>query len=437
MIPVLSYRTGETPDRLADILERADVTWDDAVERSVAELLADVRTRGDEAVIELTKKFDRAELTPKTLRVPVEECQRALDALDPSLRDALTAAIDNVRRFHEHQKRTSWSVDDGDGVILGKRFTPVDAAGLWVPGGAAPLISSLYMNAVPAQVAGVERIIMCTPPRPDGMVDPAMLATAALVGVEEVYRMGGVMAIGAMAYGTSTISPVDVIVGPGNQYVQAAKKAVIGTVGIDMVAGPSEIVVIADETARADWIAADMLSQAEHGSGFEASVAIVTSEELALQIVAEIEKQTNERSRDKTIRTAIERFGGVFVVENLETACELSNRIAPEHLEVQTADPWALVDHIRHAGAIFLGAASTEPVGDYYAGTNHVLPTGRAARFASSLSVDDFVKSSSIVSYTAKRLTKTASDIMAIAHAEGLDAHAHAAGIRVENGNKS
>ena len=431
MIPVVRYEKGETPDRLAEILSRADTTWDAEVERSVAELLADVRARGDEAVIEHTARLDGVKLSPEMFRIPREAWRTALDELPDELLSALTKAIDNVRRFHERQKRTNWFIEDGDGVILGKRFLPVDAAGIWVPGSVAPLISSFYMCAVPAKVAGVERIVVCTAPQKSGAVHPAMLAAAELCGVDEMYQMGGVPAVGAMAYGTDTVAPVDVIVGPGNQYGQAAKKAVLGTVGIDMIAGPSEIVIIADKTARPDWIAADMLSQAEHGSGFEASVAVVTSEELALRIVTEMERQTEECSRRETIRTALERFGAVFVVDDLDAACELSNRIAPEHLEVQTADPWALLDRIRHAGAIFMGEWATEPVGDYYAGTNHVLPTGRAARFASSLGVDDFVKSSSIVAYSRSRLTKEGGNVASIADAEGLEAHARAVRIRL------
>lgn len=425
MIPIIPYTPGRTPDRLAAILTRGE-TASASVRDAVEEILTAVRERGDEAVVEYTKKLDKAELTPAQFRVEPGECAAALNGLDPALREALERAADNIRRFHEHQKRTSWFVPDGDGVILGKRYLPLESAGLYIPGGTAPLFSTVLMAAIPAKVAGVGRIIMCTPPGPKANVHPAMLAAAALIGVDEVYRIGGVMAIAAMAYGTQSLRPLDKIVGPGNAYVQEAKKQVVGTVGIDMVAGPSEIVVIADETANAAFVAADMLSQAEHGSGLEAAIAIVTSEKLAQDIVAELERQAAALPRQGTVHKALDRYGAIFLVADLATACELSDRIAPEHVEVQTADPWALLDRIHHAGAIFLGSASSEPVGDYFAGTNHILPTGRAARYASSLSVDDFVKASSVVAYTSERLRKAAGHIVALAEAEGLKAHARA-----------
>jgi histidinol dehydrogenase len=425
MIPIISYTTAQTPDRLAAILSRGE-TASASVRASVEEILSAVKKRGDPAIVGYTKKFDRASLSPAQFRVEPGECAAALNGLDLKLRTALEQAADNVRRFHDHQKRTSWFVEDGDGVILGKRYLPLDSVGLYVPGGTAPLFSTVLMAAIPAKVAGVGRIVMCSPPDPAGLVDRTMLAAAALVGVDEVYRIGGVMAIGAMACGTQTVRPVDKIVGPGNAYVQEAKKQVVGTVGIDLIAGPSEVVVIADETADPAFVAADMLSQAEHGSGMEAAVAVVTSERLANDIEAELDRQAAALPRQDTVRAALDRYGTIFVVPNLATACELTDRIAPEHVELHTADPWALLDQIHHAGAVFLGSASPEPVGDYFAGTNHILPTGRSARYASSLSVDDFVKSSSIVAYSAERLKKTAEQIAALAEAEGLQAHAAA-----------
>ena len=429
MIPIIPYSTGETPDRLTAILSRGD-TAADSVRESVERILNDVRTNGDDALVQYSREFDKAELRPDQFRIPLSECRDALENLEPALREAMEAAAANIRRFHEHQRRTNWFVNDGDGVMLGKRYTPVDAAGVYIPGGTAPLFSTMLMAVIPAVVAGVERIVVMTPPSNGGMPHSAMLAAAALVGATEVYRVGGVQAIGALAYGTETIRPVDVIVGPGNAYVQQAKKEVYGTVGIDMIAGPSEIVVIADESANPAWIAADMLSQAEHGSGLEAAVAIVTDTALAEHVVAEVQRQAAELPRKETVDRALERFGAVFVVPDLATACELTNRIAAEHVEIQTRDPWALVDGIRHAGAIFLGGAAAEPVGDYYAGTNHILPTGRAARFASSVGVDDFIKSSSLIAYTSERLAKTGPHIGALAEAEGLTAHARAVGIR-------
>jgi len=430
MLPVIPYRIGETPDRLAAILARGEMA-SASVAATVAEILAEIRAGGDAAVAEHARRFDRAEIAPGEFRVPSAACAASLAALPEPLAEALRDAADNVRRFHEHQRRTSWFVPDGDGVILGKRYLPIDAAGLYVPGGTAPLFSTVLMAAIPAKVAGVPRIAMCTPPRPDGTVEPTTLAAAALVGVDEVWRVGGVQAIGMMAYGTDSFRPVDKIVGPGNAYVQAAKKAVVGTVGIDMIAGPSEIVVIADATADPGWVAADLLSQAEHGSGLEAAVAVVMDRSLAERIAAEVARQAAELPRESAVRAALDRYGAIFLVTDLDAACELANRIAPEHVELQTADPWALVDRIRHAGAIFLGAAATEAVGDYFAGTNHILPTGRAARYASSLGVDDFLTSTSLVAYTGGRLEKTGPKIVRLAEAEGLQAHARAVARRL------
>ena len=433
MIPVIPYRSGDMPDQLKAILGRADDTWSTDVEEQVATILADVRASGDSVITQQTEKLHGVRLFPERFRIPAEKCTQALAELPEDLTSAIRNAAENVRRFHEHQKRTSWFVNDGDGVILGKKFMPVDSAAVYVPGGTAPLVSSLYMGVVPAKVAGVRRVVVCTPPDAEGNVDPAILAAAAITGADEVYAVAGVAGIGALAYGTETVQPVEVIVGPSNQYVQAAKKAVMGTVGIDMIAGPSEIVIIADDSANPAWVAADMLSQAEHGSGFEAAVAIVTDEVLAHGIAAEVEAQTKALSRSAAVERALTSYGAVFVVDDLDTACALSDSIAPEHLEVHTRDPWALLDQIHNAGAIFLGDASTEPVGDYYAGTNHVLPTGRAARFASSLGVDDFIKSSSIISYTHKRLASTVGDITRLAAAEGLTAHENAAAIRTKS----
>ena len=431
MVLIIPYTTGQTPDRLAAILSRGE-TASASVRASVEEILSAVRERGDAAVVEYTKKLDKADLMSAQFRIEPGECSAALNGLEPKLRGALEHAADNIRRFHEHEKRTSWFVPDGDGVILGKRYLPLDSVGLYIPGGTAPLFSTVLMAAIPAKVAGVGRIVMCTPPGPKGAVHTAILGAAALVGVDEVYRIGGVMAIAAMAYGTVTIRPVDKIVGPGNAYVQEAKKQVVGVVGIDMIAGPSEIVVIADESANPAFVAADMLSQAEHGTGLEAAVAIVTSEKLAHEVAAELERQTAALPRQDTVRKALDRYGAIFLVPDLATACELCDHIAPEHVEVQTADPWTLLDRIHHAGAIFLGAASSEPVGDYFAGTNHILPTGRAARYASPLGVDDFAKSSSIVAYSQERLTKSAGEIVALAEGEGLQAHAEAIRRRCE-----
>jgi histidinol dehydrogenase len=431
-IPCIPYRTGDSPERLAAICARGD-SASAAIRARVSTVLEAVRAQGDAAVVEFTEQFDHVRLTPAELRVPMMVCAQALESLEPPLAEALRAAHDNIRRFHEHHRPASWTVDDGDGVVLGKRYAPVAAAGLYVPGGTAPLFSSVLMSVVPAKVAGVPRIALCTPPSEDGMPSQATLAACALAGVDEVYRVGGIQAIAAMAFGTGTIAPVDVIAGPGNAFVQEAKRQLAGTLGIDMVAGPSEIVVIADETANPAWIAADLLSQAEHGSGSEASVAIVTSEDLGERIAREVDSRMRLLPRSATVEKALSAYGTIFCVPDLGTACELANRIAPEHVELHTADPWALVDCIRCAGAIFIGAHSPEPVGDYYAGTNHILPTGRAARFASSVGVDTFLRATSLVAYTGQRLAKTAAHIVTLAEAEGLSAHARAAAIRVEH----
>ncbi len=431
MIAIEQYETGQQSDLLDAIIGRGREVADE-IDADVAAIMDDVRSRGDAAVAEHTKRLDGVDMQPRDFRISAEECTEALDQLDDDLSAAIRAAADNIRRFHEHQKRTSWFVEDGDGVILGKRYAPVDAAGVFVPGSSAPLFSSLLMAAIPAKVAGVERVVVCSPPGWGGSLHPAMLAAAGLVGADEVYGIGGVPAIAALAYGTDTIAPVDVIAGPGNAYVQAAKRSVVGKVGIDMIAGPSEIVVIADESANPAWVAADLLSQAEHGSGHEAAVAVVTDRRIADEVAAEVERQTDALPRQETVRNALERFGAVFVVPDLETACELTNRIAAEHVEVHTKKPWELVDSIRHAGAIFIGGESAEPVGDYFAGTNHILPTGRAARYASSVGVDTFVKSSSVIAYTGKRLAKTGDQIALLAEAEGLTAHARAVTKRLE-----
>jgi histidinol dehydrogenase len=429
VVPIIRYSAGQNPDRLQAILGRGEAATVQ-VRDTVRAVLDAVRTDGDAALVRFTREFDGVDIEAKSLAIPMSVCRAALDRLDLGLREAMEAAAANIRRFHEHQRRTSWFVNEGDGVILGKRYTPVDAAGIYIPGGTAPLFSSVLMAAIPARVAGVERIVAVTPPGRGDAPHPAILAAAALAGVDEVYRVGGAQGIAALAYGTETIRPVDVIAGPGNAYVQEAKKEVYGIVGIDMVAGPSEIVVIADSTANPAYIAADMLSQAEHGSGLEAAIAIVTGESLAQQVAGELQQQTESLLRNDMVERALREYGAIFVVDTLDEACELASRIAAEHVEIQTEDPWSLVDRIRHAGAIFLGNASAEPVGDYYAGTNHILPTGGAARFASSVGVDDFIKSSSLIAYSDRKLRATGSHIVTLAEAEGLDAHARSVSIR-------
>ena len=431
MIDVVVHDVENPPARLQAILSRT-TDFDPELLASAQEVVLDVRERGDDAVLEYTRQFDGAELDAGRMRVPRPEIEAAYRGTDPDLIRTITAAADNIRRFHSEQKQTSWFIEDGDGVVLGRRVLPIEQVGILIPGASAPLFSTLLMAAIPAGIAGVTRICMATPPRPDGSVHPAVLAAAHIVGISEIYRVFGAQAVAALAYGTASIPRVDKLVGPGHPSVQIAKKLVFGTVDIDMVAGPSEIVVLADESANPRHVAADLLAQAEHGSGFEAAVCITPSHDLAGRVADEVERQTARLDRRDNIRRALRNFGAVVVVKDLDEGIALANRIAPEHLELLVRDPWGCLDDVRHAGAVFMGAASSEPVGDYYAGVNHILPTAGAARFASPVGVDTFLKSASIVSYTDRRLKKTAGDIIALAEAEGLGAHANAIRVRQE-----
>lgn len=425
MIDILNYNPDSLAPKLDAILSR---TTDFSPEQEAAtrEIVATVREKGDEAVLAYTKKFDHVDLQAADLRVPESEIETAHQQADPNLLSVIEAAAANIRRFHEAQKRTSWFMEDGDGVILGKRVVPIERVALLIPGASAPLFSTLLMAAIPAQIAGVPHICVATPPQSDGRVHPAVLAAAHAVGITQIYKVFGAHAISALAYGTESIPRVDKLVGPGNPYVQIAKKLVFGTVDIDMVAGPSEIVVVADETAQAKHVAGDLLSQAEHGSGFESAVCITPSATLAEEVAKEVAAQAADLSSKETIQKALDRFGAVVVVKDIPEGIDLANRIAPEHVELIVADPWAHLESVKHAGAVFMGPASSEPVGDYYAGTNHILPTAGAARFASSVGVDTFEKTISIVQYTEKRLKKTAGHIITLAEAEGLDGHANA-----------
>ncbi len=431
MIDLVVHDAKNPPPRLQAILSRTTDFEPDLL-ASAQEVVRDVRERGDDAVLEYTRQFDGVELDAGRMRVTGAEIEAAYRGTDPDLIRTITAAADNIRRFHEAQRQTSWFIEDGDGVVLGRRVLPIEQVGILIPGASAPLFSTLLMAAIPAGIAGVTRICMATPPRPDGSVHPAVLAAAQLVGVKEIYRVFGAQAVAAMAYGTASIPRVDKLVGPGHPSVQIAKKLVFGTVDVDMVAGPSEIVVLADESANPRHVAADLLSQAEHGSGYEAAVCVTPCIDLARRVADEVERQAARLERRDDVRRALRNFGAVVVVKDLDEGIGLANRIAPEHLELLVRDPWACLDGVRHAGAVFMGAASSEPVGDYYAGVNHILPTAGAARFASPVGVDTFLKSASIVSYTDRRLKKTAGDIIALAEAEGLGAHASAIRVRQE-----
>ena len=428
MVPIASYPSEPLAAPLAALLARRP-EFDSEVEEAVRGILRQVREEGDAALCALTQRFDGVEVRPQQVRVPASVLAEAEAALDPSLRAAMAAAAANIRAFHERQKLNSWFVEAGDGVILGKKITPIERVGLCVPAGEVPLFSSLLMTAIPAQVAGVDQLCVVTPPVAPGQPAPAIAAAAHLLGIDEVYAVGGAQAVAALAYGTERVQPVHKIVGPGSPYTVAAQRQVFGAVGIALLPGPSEIAVLADAGADPRWVAADLLAQAEHGWGV-AAVCITDCAPLAHRVQEELEAQRAALPRYSIINSSLEEYGAIVVVPSLEVGIELLNRLAPEHAELQVADPWRWVDSIRHCGALFLGAASTEPVGDYFAGTNHVLPTQGAARYASSLGWADFVKTTSIIAYTPERLAHAADPIVCMARAEGLEAHAQAVRIR-------
>ncbi len=431
MIEVIRYDERERRERKLARIAARSVALDDELMGAVASIIEDVRTRGDEAVLAYTERFDGVKMSGGELRIDEGQLRQSAERADQSVCHAIREAIKRVRAFHEREREESWELETGEGMRLGQRITPIDRAGLYVPGGTASYPSSVVMNVVPAQVAGVERIIVVTPPRTLSE-NPAVAAALLELNVGEVYAVGGAQAIAALAYGTETIPRVAKITGPGNRYVAAAKKLVFGVVGIDSIAGPSEVVIVADETARADFIAADLLAQAEHGEDASA-VLITTSETLALEVGIEVERQSGSLSRLSIIEKSLAEFGAIIVLNNLDEAWELVNELAPEHLEIMTRDAESFAARVRHAGAIFLGEQTPEAVGDYFAGPNHVLPTGGAARFSSALGVYDFVKRTSILRYSPGEMRNTAHLIAALAGAEGLDAHARSALIRLDN----
>lgn len=414
-----------------DAIHARSVSADAELTAVVARIVEDVRARGDAALVDYAARFDAVRLRPSELRVEERALRESAARVDARVLEAVRASINNVRAFHERELVESWEFETARGVRLGQRVTPVEAAGLYVPGGTASYPSSVVMNVVPAQVAGVARVAVVTPPRTLSET-PAVAATLLELGVTEVYQVGGAHAVAALAYGTETIPRVDVITGPGNKFVAAAKRLVYGAVGIDSVAGPSEVVVLADETARADFIAADLLAQAEHGE--DASAVLVTTDlNLAETVAAEVARQAETLPRRSVVTRSLADFGAVFVVNNIEEACEIVNELAPEHLEIMTRAPEAWAARVRHAGAIFYGEYTPEAVGDYFAGPNHVLPTGGASRFSSALGVHNFQRRTSIIRYTREELRETAPLIAALAEAEGLDAHARSALIRLKD----
>lgn len=415
--------------KLKQIASR-NVVLNEEVLHTAASIVSAVRERGDSAVIDYTLKFDGIDLRGNRLRVTAQELKKAAANVDPKFVPAIRESIKRVRQFHLRERVESWFFESIHGTRLGQRITPIESAGLYVPGGSASYPSSVVMNVVPAQVAGVKRIVVITPPRTLSE-SREVAATLLELGVEEVYRIGGAQAIAALAYGTESIKRVDKITGPGNKYVVAAKKLLFGLVGIDSIAGPSEIVIIADDTARADFVAADLLAQAEHAE--DASAILVTvSEALARAVIDEVVRQSDNLPRRAIVQKSLEDYGAIFIVESMDEACELVNRLAPEHLELITNDANAVANNIRHAGAIFLGAHTPEAVGDYFAGPNHVLPTGGTARFSSALGVYDFVKRTSILEFSPDELNSSADVIATLAKAEGLQAHANSVLIRTK-----
>lgn len=420
------------PDFFAqlDLLTHYAGALDESVDRAAADILQQVKARGDAAVLDFTRRFDRLDApSMQSLELTRAEMKAAFDAIDAPLRGALLLARDRIETYHRKQLAEGWRYTETDGTQLGVQITPLDRVGLYVPGGKAAYPSSLLMNAVPAKVAGVGEIIMVVP-TPDGVKNPAVLAAAHIANVDRAFTIGGAQAVGALAYGTQTIPQVDKIVGPGNAYVAAAKRRVFGIVGIDMIAGPSEILVIADDGANPDWVAMDLFSQAEHDESAQ-SILLTPSDDLILKVQASIERLLPSLPRAEIIRASLGNRGVIVKTRSFEEACEISNRIAPEHLELAVADPESLLPLLRHAGAIFMGYHSSESLGDYVAGTNHVLPTSRSARFSSPLGVYDFQKRTSLI-YASKAGAKTLGEAAAtIAYAEGLQAHARAAELRL------
>ncbi len=400
-------------------------------ENTVNAIIENVRNNGDKALFEYTKEFDKCEITADTIKVTRAEIDEAYAELDDRFIEVMKKSAENIRVFHEKQKRNSWIDTKEDGSILGQRILPIEVSGVYVPGGTAAYPSSVLMNVVPAKVAGVERIIMCTPPSKDGKVNPATLVAADIAGVGEIYKVGGAQAIAAMAFGTESVPKADKITGPGNIFVALAKKACFGHVSIDSIAGPSEILVLADETANPRYVAADLLSQAEHDV-LASAILITTSRDLARSVSKEIDGFLETLSRADIIRQSLENYGYIFVAENMEDAIDATNAVASEHLEIITKNPFETMTKVKNAGAIFLGEYSSEPLGDYFAGPNHILPTNGTARFFSPLNVDDFVKKTSIISYSRDALSKVHEDIELFAKKEGLTAHANSVAVRFE-----
>lgn len=424
MIKILKYGEVENKDIFARVVPKVNV------EETVAEIIKSVREKGDKALYEYGEKFDGVKL--KALQVTKEEIDEAVKSTEPEFLEILQRAAKNIRKFHERQVRNSFIINDEDGIVIGQKIIPVDRAGLYVPGGTAAYPSTVLMDAIPAKIAGCREVVMVTPPSKDGKVNSAILAAAYVAGVDKIYKVGGAQAIAALAYGTESVPKTDKIVGPGNAYVAEAKKQVFGQVSIDMIAGPSEILVVADSTCNPKHIAADLLSQAEHDK-LASAVLVTDSEELAYGVRDEIEKQLPNLERYEIARESIDNNGKIIIADSLYNAIDIANEIAPEHLELCVDNPFDYLDSIRHAGSVFMGKNCPEALGDYFAGPNHTLPTSGTAKFSSPLSVDDFIKKTQYTYYTKDALDRVAEDVAYFARKEGLTAHAKSAVVRSED----
>ena len=427
---ILKLTSESKKNILENLLKRSPNSYGE-YESAVNDILSKVKTEGDKALFQYTKDFDKADINSSNVVVTQEEIDEAYNLVDKNLLNVIRKALVNIRSFHEKQRQYSWFDSKPDGTMLGQKVTALSRVGVYVPGGKAAYPSSVLMNVIPAKVAGVEEIIMCTPPGKDGKVYPTTLVAAKEAGVDVIYKVGGAQAVGAMAYGTESIPKVDKIVGPGNIYVALAKKAVFGYVSIDSVAGPSEIMVLADETANPRFVAADLLSQAEHDE-MASAILVTTSEELAGQVSKEVDGFVAVLSRKDIIQKSLDTYGYILIASSMEEAIDVVNEIASEHLEIVTKNPFDTMTRVKNAGAIFLGEYSSEPLGDYFAGPNHVLPTNGTAKFFSPLSVDDFIKKSSIISYSKEALDSIHNDIENFANAEHLTAHANSIHVRFE-----
>ncbi|MEQ8154280.1 MAG: histidinol dehydrogenase [Clostridiaceae bacterium] len=428
MLRILKYNE-ESRQQVLDELKSREVKESKEILESVEEILSKIKKEGDRALQYFTEKFDGIKL--ESLKVSETEMQEALSVVEPEFMVSLEKAKENIRIFHEKQKTNSWIQTGETGVFMGQRVLPLERVGVYVPGGTAAYPSSVLMNVIPAKVAGVSKVVMVTPPSKDGKVNPYILAAAKIAEVDEIYKVGGAQGVGALAYGTETIKPVDKIVGPGNIYVATAKKLVFGNVDIDMIAGPSEILVIADEKAKKEYVAADMLSQGEHDI-LASSILLTTSEKLINEVCIETERQTEYLSRKDIIKKSMSKFGIAILCESMEDCIELSNIIAPEHLELMVENPMEMLGKVKNAGSVFLGYYTPEPVGDYFGGPNHVLPTSGTSRFFSALSTDSFVKKSSFIYYTKEELIKASKDIILMAEKEGLTAHGNSIKVRLD-----